>query len=172
MKHTWQVAVAAGSLEVSGFPDAKRARDHATKHFFNPLERWYMLCDAPPTPEDYEAQFRTADADSVARELLEQTARRYVGITEQQTATPYRTAIYQHHPHFEGRYYAAYESFSVVTHAGVFAAFAKAQVSELRTAFRPELVLSRAPLTNRDYRDAASRKLNFKVSQARLGGRT
>jgi hypothetical protein len=166
MKTSWLVLVTGEHVEVSGFRRSESARDHANKHFLNPLELWRMLCVGEPTPEDLMDQLITANSAIVTRELFDLAAGRYVGIVRDHSATPFRAEKYYQQP----RSAPAFWALGVVTESGIFASFAADGLSDLRTAFRPDFVGWHQPVTNRDYRNAASNRLDHKLAKSELAG--
>ncbi len=172
MTRRWKVTVGGELVHVCGFVQPQRAREHARKHYLERSERWEQISERPGPPE-FRNQLAQAEKNSgrvspEAYAVLDAAADRYEEAVCTHTAGA-RAQAYVHDPDNGAK---PYPSLGVVSNAGIFVSFSRAAVSDLRTAFRPDVRTRRGPVTLRDYVDAAHNYLDRKLSQAELLGKT
>ena len=176
MSQKWQIRVRDELVEVSGFERPQRAREHVRKHFLDKSERWELVATEPgpagfrgPLHDAEEAAGRKVSPEIF--KILDEATVCYERSVEKNTAgaEAIRTVPYTHTHDSKGKPYPA---LGVVSRAGIFSAFFRGAVSDLRTSFRPRPGRShRGPPRARDYLNSAHTYLDRKLADAELKGR-
>jgi hypothetical protein len=170
----WQILVEQKGADVCGFKWSSTARSHVADHFLEPKERWEQLTESPAPGEFRRRRAESSKKDVRERlvdefKVLDDALAIYEGLVEKHTSgrAAVRTKWYLHEPDTGGKPYCA---LGVVSNAGIFAAFFNAELSDLRTAFRPDVGSRRGPIRIQDYVDAAHTYLDRKLARAALLG--
>lgn len=150
----WTVVSGRNRWDVCGFLHPDPGREHVVKHFLSPDEFWQELSPGPQDPGTIRDRIRavglsptvalqTLAGDSAARDILDEALGYY-------TAASCHACLPKHHPaasetlrrEEDGR---IVRRLSVASGAGVFLCFRfrAADVSDLLTAFRPSVRMSK-----------------------------
>jgi hypothetical protein len=166
-----------GRLEVRGFTNREKARDHVRKHFLNPKEQWEQICKNPG-PAYFLARLDKASSHTNEgtndgtenREDLgiqEEAAERYVDTVRRYSAREHiiKAGFVLHEPDEST---GVLRRICLVSSAGFFSAFNRDSVSDLATAYRPVFWPARGFLTIQHYVDAARDKFANAMTRTQL----
>ncbi len=175
MSQEWKVQVGDELVDVCGFRRPQRAREHVRKHFLEKGERWELVA-VDPGPGKFRKLL--AEAEELAGRkhspevyaVLDNATTCYQHSVEKNTVADQtiRSVMYTHTPDSGGKPYPA---LGVISRLGIFSAFFRSAVSDLRTSFRLKPGRThRGPIRPRDYLNNAHKYLDRKLAQSELTG--
>ena len=148
-----------GEQQVCGFRGGGRALDHARRHLLDRNERWIQICDA-----SQQKTLKDILQQSAQGSVLEQAAALYEELVQTHSQQRLLLAATGLHRMRAG---SSQPRLFAVPAAGFFVAFGQAEapeLSDLRTALRPQPRVRRGPVQQRHYLDAARQRFQDQLA--------
>jgi hypothetical protein len=157
------------AVPVTGFLDPTKGRDHASRHFLDPKERWEDLRPVR-VPAEYRASLHEPSLDAATTAaVLDDATNDYVAVVKRGTTGQLLSRVLLGTRMNEGELRSRHQVLSGASQLGIYFGFAfrPGSVSHLTTAYRPYPGVVRGPLRTQDFYQAALRKLQLSAGEYR-----